>query len=277
MTGHRGYADGPYGQIHYLDIGRGIPLLLFHQGLMTHRQFDSVYEGLCARGIRAIGVDLPGFGLSDPTDFTPSIEDYARITPALLDHLGLAQSFILGHHTGSQVATEAAAHYSGRVTGLILNGPTPFSQDARDDGLKYVETYEKGVTATPDGQHLADAYKNRMSYANADTNWPLTTRYIAEQFIGLGPVWYGHHAAFTYDHTATIKKITHPTLILTNTGDAIYDLAQATHKLRPDFAYAEIDGGGVDIVDEKPAEWVNHVAVFIEDVANSTDEALRQR
>jgi len=34
MSGHqmkRGYADGPYGQIHYHDSGSGRPLVLIHQ------------------------------------------------------------------------------------------------------------------------------------------------------------------------------------------------------------------------------------------------------
>ncbi|QLC26349.1 alpha/beta hydrolase [Parasphingopyxis algicola] len=263
MTTHRGYAEGPYGQIHYRDTGEGVALLLFHQSPMSHRQYDSVYDLLHDRGIRAIGVDTPGFGMSDPPDFVPTIQDYARIAPALLDHLGIERAFALGHHTGAQVATEVAALVPDRIMGLILNGPTPFSDDARATSLKHVEINEKGFKAQPDGMHLAKAFKSRMTFANKDTKWPLTTRYIAEQFGGLGPFWYGHHAAFVYDHAASIKTISHPTLILTNTGDQIYDLAQETREMRPDFAYAEIEGGGIDIVDEKPDEWVEAVTAFI--------------
>src|SRR5690606_19472024 len=73
----RAYADGPFGQIHFQMLGQGAPLLLLHQAPMTSSQFDSVYEFLAAQGVQAIGIDMPGFGMSDPTPFTPTISDYA--------------------------------------------------------------------------------------------------------------------------------------------------------------------------------------------------------
>lgn len=38
----RGYADGPFGQVHFQSFGEGIPLLLLHQAPMTSSQFDYV-------------------------------------------------------------------------------------------------------------------------------------------------------------------------------------------------------------------------------------------
>jgi len=266
MIGRRGYADGPYGQIHYRDTGAGVPLLLFHQAPMSYRQFDGVYPLLHNHGIRAIGVDIPGFGMSDPTDFVPKIRDYAKVAAPLLDQLEIEAAFMLGHHTGAAVATEAAALLEDRALGLILNGPTPFDEKARAEGLEYVEIHEKGFTPERDGSHLAKAYINRTSFSNESTKWSLTTRYVCEQFTGLGPFWYGHHAAFVYDHAATIKTITHPTLILTNTGDQIYDLALRTRTMRPDFSISIIEGGGIDIADESPTEWAAAVTNFIRQV-----------
>ena len=46
----RGYAEGPYGQVHFRDTGEGIPLLLCHQAPQTSRQFTNVYEPLHRRG-----------------------------------------------------------------------------------------------------------------------------------------------------------------------------------------------------------------------------------
>ena len=260
---YRGYASGPFGQIHFQDTGTGIPLVLCHQAPMSLRQFDKVYPLLATNGIRAIGIDSPGFGLSDPTDFVPEIKDYARAVPHVLDHLEIEAAFVLGHHTGALIATEVALQFGGRVLGLVLNGPLPLSAEQRRQGLAYVENFEKTFQGRPDGQHFIALFKNRMAYANEDTDWNAATRYVAQQLLGLGPFWYGHHAAFQYDHTATLALLDHPTLVLTNTGDAIYQNAQDTMRLRPDFAYAEINGGSIDIVDERSSEWVELVSKFV--------------
>lgn len=269
MAARRGYATGPYGQVHFLDTGAGIPLVLCHQAPMSLRQFDSVYELLADSGIRAIGVDMPGFGASDPTDFVPGIEDYARVVPSVLDHLNISAAFILGHHTGALVATEVSLQFPKRVIGVILNGPLPLTAEERAGGLAYVEEFEKGFQHKADGSHLLTMFNNRMVYASDQTDWQLATRYIAEQLIGLGPFWYGHHAAFQYDHAKTLPLMTHPTLVLTNTGDAIYKNAKDTMEMRPDFDFAELDGGTIDIVDEKPKEWVAEVAKFVRRISDT--------
>lgn len=261
----RDYADGPYGQIHFQDTRDGVPLVLCHQAPMSSRQFDSVYDLLSKQGIRGIGVDMPGFGWSDPTDFVPRVEDYARVIPSVLDHLNIEAAFVLGHHTGAMVATEVALQFGDRVIGIILNGPLPLTTEEREAGLQYVEEHEKGYEPQPDGSHFLKLFGNRMVYATDKTDWNLATRYIVEQLSGLGPFWYGHHAAFQYDHGTSIPLITHPTLVLTNTGDAIYKNALDTMALRPDFAFAEIEGGTIDIVDEEPEQWVAHVSKFIQE------------
>ena len=263
MMEKRGYADGPFGQVHFQDTEEGTPLILCHQAPMSLRQFDSVYGLLSVRGIRAIGVDMPGFGGSDPTEFIPRVEDYAKVIPSVLDHLGIESAYVLGHHTGAMVATEVALQFESRVLALILNGPLPLSAKEREEGLDYVETSEKGFSPGLDGKRLLSLYQTRMSAANENTNWDLSGRYIAESLIGYGPFWYGHHAAFQYDHASTLPLIKHPTLILTNTGDSIYLNALQARKMRPDFQFAEIIGGSWDIVDEHPVDWVRAVSGFI--------------
>jgi pimeloyl-ACP methyl ester carboxylesterase len=262
---HRDYAQGPFGQVHFQDTVAGLPLVLCHQAPMSSRQFEAVYGRLAEQGIRAIGIDMPGFGSSDPTAFVPRIEDYARVVPSVLDHLSISAAYVLGHHTGALVATEVAIQFSERVDGLILNGPLPLTEEERQAGLDYVDKNEKGYKARPDGTHLSMLFRNRMAYASDDTDWERATRYIADQLIGLAPFWYGHHAAFQYDHAMTIPLINVPTLILTNTGDSIYLQASKARNLRPDFDYAEIEGGSIDIVDERPDAWVEAVSRFIFD------------
>ena len=130
---------------------------------------------------------MPGFGLSDPTDFVPKVEDYARVVPSVLDHLGIKSAVVLGHQKGALVATEVALQFEAGVVALILNGPVPLTEQAKQEGLDYVENFEKQFAAQSDGQHLVTLFQRRMSTANESTKWELSNRYIAEHFIGYAP------------------------------------------------------------------------------------------
>lgn len=265
----RGYIDGPFGQIHYRDIGEGLPLLLLHQALMSQRQFDVVYDRLASRGIRAIGIDLPGSGQSDPADSVPTIEDFAEAAATLLDHLDLGQVHVLGHHTGAQVATELAISCPEVIASLIVNGPVLLNKQERVKGIKYVTEKEKDYEYRPDGSHLVELFEGRNQFRNEHTKLETATRYVAESFMGLGPMWHAHWAAFHYDHGAALAKLSCKTLILTNTGDTLYPQAQRTREMFPAYYYAEIEGGGIDIVDERPDLWAEIVASFVLGNANS--------
>ena len=262
----RGYADGPFGQVHFRDTGEGRPLILCPQAPQTSRQFENVYEPLARHGIRAIGVDSPGFGESDPTPFVPTASDWAEAVPAVLDLLGIEQADVLGHHTGSMVATETAILFPERVNRLIVNGPLPVSEEERRNFLKFVEEGEINFVYEHDGSHMQEAFATRYRmYADGGaTPDPKTiTRYTVERFQGYAPFWTGHHAAFIYDHNAALEQVMAPTMILTNTGDQIYENARLAAQIRPDFDYVELQGGGIDIVDQMPEEWADAVVGFL--------------
>lgn len=260
----RGYADGPFGLVHYYDNGAaGPPLLMFHQAPQSARQFDSVYAPLAARGIRAIGVDLPGFGMSDATSFVPAIEDWARIAPPLLDALGIERADVLGHHTGALLATEIALQIPDRVRNVVIHGPFPITEVERVAYLKKLELTEVNYEYKTDGSHLSDAFRLRFDLYGPGADPKLTTRVVVERFQGFGPFWYGHNAAYRYDHAAALQRLRHRAMILANTTDMIYALAQRARQLRPDFEYAELEGGGVDILDQQPDAWSDAVARFL--------------
>lgn len=261
----RGYADGPFGQVHYQDTGGdGMPLMLCHQAPITSRQYDNVYGLLEEAGFRAVGVDTPGFGMSDVTDFVPHVEDYAKVVPAVMDHLGIKQADMLGHHTGAMIVSEVAIQFPDRVRKLVLNGPGPFSAEERQAWMDdIVEAKEKTFEHRPDGSHLKALYATRMAWLDPEKDTELVTRLVVEQLQGFGPFWYGHHAAFLYDHEKSIKAINHPTLILTNSGDIIKPQAELTKELRPDWDYVELEGGKIDPTDQIPDLWVEAVAAFL--------------
>lgn len=264
------YAQGPLGQIHFRDTGGdGVPLILCSQAPATSRQFDRVFKPFAEAGIRAIGIDTPGFGMSYTPSEPPTIAEYASCIPAVLDHLGIASAHLLGHHTGAMIVTEAAVTYPQRASSLVLAGPVPLSAEERQEYIDTILVEEKSFAPKDDGSHLSNLFVKRLEWiADEPDKLALCTRYIIETLAGGAPFWYAHGAAFDYDHSESMLRLTQPTLVLINTGDMLYEHAQRTMKLCPHFSYAEIPGGGIDITDQNPQAWSAQVIAYIRSLTN---------
>lgn len=260
----RGYAPGPYGLVHFRDVGVGQPLVMFHQSPMSSQQFTAAYPFFKARGIRAIGVDMPGFGGSDVTPFVPKVEDWAKVYPAVLDYLRIPRADVLGHHTGATVATEATLQFPKRVRKLVIHGALMVTEPERAARLARVQSGERnGPEYKLDGSHLSNRFIGVVKRYGPGADPKVITRFVTEEFSHTGPGWYGHNAAYVYDHGAALKRVRVPAMLMNNTGDMIYELTNRLRAVRPDFAYAELQGGGVDIVDQQPEAWVEAVSKFL--------------
>lgn len=265
MKSCKGYADGPDGQVHYRDSGMGRPLLLLHQTPCHLGQFDPAWELLVRAGIRAIGIDTPGYGQSDATRGTPTIAAYARAAAAVLDHLGLRSADVLGHHTGASTAAELAVAEPRRIRRVILNGPPLFTPDER---ATYLQAIKEAPRPGPhaDGSHLLAVWERRKRFTPGWTSVSAMHRgvvmMLAAQLQGDGERP-GYTAAFAHDIGVPLRAITQPGLILTNTGDDLYATSCRARDLRPDFAFVALQGGTHDIVDEQPGEWAAAVSAFL--------------
>ncbi len=262
ITHKKGYADGPFGQLHYMMAGDGLPLVLVHQSPDSMVQFEPVLGLLAERGIHAIAVDIPGYGMSDTPDHPPSIAEYAQMVPAIVDHFDLTSASVLGHHTGAIIVTEAALLFPDRVDKRILNGPLPLTDEERAY-FKDVMSVEKTWSPKWDGSHFAEQWAIRF---RAQAEWNDLQAFNAHFVHGLlagDKVWYAHDAVMDYHHEQAIPKIQHPCLVLANTGDAIYAQSQRAMEMRPDFSYAELSGGTIDVIDEQPVAWADAVAGYL--------------
>ena len=95
------------------------------------------------------------------------------------------------------------------------------------------------------------------------TNLAAFNAHFVHGLLAGDKVYYAHDAVFDYKHEDAIAKVQCPTLILANTGDAIYAQSRRTAEMRPDFAYVELEGGSIDIIDEQPEAWAKAVAGFL--------------
>jgi len=109
------------GQVHCQITGEGPPVLLIHQSGRSSRMFRRVLP-LLAGKVRAIALDLPGFGWSDPLPEGTSMAELADLCCEVLDQLDAAPALVYGHHSGNKIATEMAVRSPEKVSGLILAG-----------------------------------------------------------------------------------------------------------------------------------------------------------
>ncbi len=109
------------------ELGVGPPVVLLHGFPELAYSFRHQMPALAAAGLRAVAVDLRGFGASDRP---PEVADYAlpvlvRDVVALIDGLG-GSAHLVGHDWGGVVAWAAAAAHPDRVRSLTaLNAPHP--------------------------------------------------------------------------------------------------------------------------------------------------------
>ncbi len=256
----KGYADTPLGQVHYQTVGDGVPLLLLHMTPQSARQFAHAMEPLAAAGMKAIAPDLPGYGTSDLPAAPPTIEQYAAVLPHVLDHLGVEQAAVAGHHTGATIACALANAAPDRISRVVLHGVPWYTDEERQQRLDnlHVDTAPK-----PDGSHLMDRWNWIWGRVGGVASLSACHMAATEVFLIGEPEWYCHHAAFHYDMTAALTQLQQPTLILTNTGDPLHYVVPKLREFRDDFQYRELEGGTVFFIWDDAQRWVDAIADFV--------------
>lgn len=260
MMVRRAYFDGPYGQLHVRIAGEGQPLLLLHQSPLNGGQFDAVLPLLAENGFCAVALDTPGFGASQRPAALVGITGYASALPFVLDALGWDDVHLLGHHTGAMIAANFAATHPHSVRKLVLNG-VPLLSDA--DRAHFAHFRFEPLVPKEDGSHLLAAWNQRLAASPGWNDIRAMHRYVVDLLANPDAYGWGFEAAFAHDMVPDLMAITAPTLILTNSGEDLYAASQRARDLRPDFAFAALEGGTHDIIDEQPRAWARAVVDFL--------------
>ncbi|ODT58412.1 MAG: hypothetical protein ABS77_11600 [Phenylobacterium sp. SCN 69-14] len=127
-------------QIAAADFGppQGDPVLFVHGGMGSRRVAQRLREALQRRGLRPLGVDRPGFGLTDfvssgTAPFEAAADDMARV----LDQMGVEQVRLLSRDGGAPAALAFAARHPDRILAGVLISPRP--PRATPPGLKMID------------------------------------------------------------------------------------------------------------------------------------------
>lgn len=260
MRPRRTYVDGRWGQVHVRTAGEGRPLVLLHQSPLSGAMFEPATPYLVAAGFHVFAPDTPGFGLSDPPPAPPTLEEQADALVATLDALGLERPHVLGHHTGAAIAALLAATRPDRIDRLALNGVPWLTPEE----LAHFRTFRfVPLEPLPDGSHLTAAWEQRLRATPGWTDLRAMHRHVVEQLANPDRFHWGFHTVLSADLGPYLGAITAPTLVLTNTGEDLYEASRRVAVARPDWAFHALEGGTHDIVDEQPQAWATAVVDFL--------------
>lgn len=107
-------------RIHYLDEGKGYPVLLIHGLGCSSSQWMYTVPSLRRSGFRAIAPDLPGFGQSELPDHPITSASYTDDIIRLMDDLRVERAVLVGNSMGGFVSWMTAAKHPDRVSALVL-------------------------------------------------------------------------------------------------------------------------------------------------------------
>ena len=275
LSGGKGYAVSPLGQVHYRDIGPRDyehPIVLLHQSPMSMIQWADVQNALAELGVRAITVDTPGYGMSDRPPHQPTIQEYASNLTYVLDHLGLDKVLVAGHHTGAQIAASFVANHQDRVVGVIMHGAALFNEEELVGYQSRIGTRTgPGRTPQADGSHFVRRFSfpmksQRQEILDAKT-WLAITAYIQGPDIG-------HYAAFHYNMEPDFMAINVPGMIMTDLEDSVHYIDVRAAKMRPDFKYVEFSEGNLLEFMAQPEKWARVAAEFAREIKEQERASL---
>lgn len=109
--------------VRYLEEGAGVPAILVHGSSLGSSAdvFRRNLRALGAQGIRAIAVDLPGFGKSDGADGMSGAER-KNFLLRFMDALGLERAALIGHSAAGNAVVNLALAQPQRISHVMILG-----------------------------------------------------------------------------------------------------------------------------------------------------------
>ena len=108
------------GRVHYLDEGRGEPIVFVHGTPTWSFEFRHLIRELSASH-RCLALDHLGFGLSErPAAFGYRPEDHARVFAEFVTRLGLPRFTLIVHDFGGPIALPFAEAHPEQIARLVV-------------------------------------------------------------------------------------------------------------------------------------------------------------
>jgi pimeloyl-ACP methyl ester carboxylesterase len=252
----RGITVGSGRRVHVIEAGEGPPIVLLHGTSTSSLLLLPLLERL--EGVRAIAVDRPGFGLSDPAGVarerfrTGAVEFLDQV----LDELELDTAALAGNSMGGTWALWYALARPDRLRGLVLLGAAPLLPGTRvPPPLRVMATPMVGellqrltkpspklvvrMMASMGEQDTIVNYPDQIQALVAAGNDPVMSKVnLAELRTAISPIGFRPSLRVRPDE---LGQLTVPTLLVWGDHDPVgaVRVAQATAELIPN-AHLEV-------------------------------------
>jgi 3-oxoadipate enol-lactonase len=238
---------------------RAPSLLLLHAAMGSSRRYYAWVPPL-ARHYRVVRMDLRGHGDSEvpPPDPPLTLERLVRDVIELIDHLGLAETHIVGNSAGGYLGQQLAMNNGERVRSLMLFGSTPGLKNSQAAGW-IPQIAAKGLRG-----FLAETIAERLPLAEVD---PGLVEWFLDEAAKNDPAYIGRFVLLmaSYDWSDEVGAIRCPTLVVVPGAEPIGSTAnyEPFRRLVPDVEMRVYDGAPHNICDAYPDRCAADVLDFL--------------
>lgn len=126
-------------KIYYEEYGKGVPLLLLHQGLGSIENLSGIIPEL-SKHYRVIAPDAPGHGRSEHAE-TLSGERMAEYYSQLIDQLELDSAYVMGWSMGGNTALLLAANRPDKIKKVVSGASNAKASGLTEEGRNLLKEY----------------------------------------------------------------------------------------------------------------------------------------
>lgn len=216
--------------IHYIDEGSGLPILMVHGLGGSHRNFQKLSHEM-KDSFRVIRVDLPGFGLSGfPESGHHYLTMYQDFMTDFINHIGIDSMVLIGNSMGGGISWLTTLNHPDKIKGLVLISAAGYDlQKVKKGVVRFArfgiaqKLFYKGMPMLFTRNTIKRVYYNPSLVSKDDlkkTNLMWNKEGNIHAFFELA------HSEDLPDETR-IKEIKTPTLILWGANDKLVNVKYA--------------------------------------------------
>lgn len=231
-------------QLAYVDAGDGPAILFLHGYPFDKSMWREQIGALAAAGYRAIAPDLRGLGETRAAGDVSPMDEMARDTGALLDHLEIEQAVLCGLSMGGYVAFEFVHLFPERASALVLAGTRApaDNEEERAGREQQVQTMlQAGMVP------ISIATLPKLLAARTRAEKPEVVKRVREMITRADPKGAAtaqRGMAARRDYTEDLPETNVPTLIIVGREDSIRPIADA------EFMQRGIRNSRLEIIDD---------------------------